>query len=103
MLLTVKGDKYLILVIRAVDCGQSWFAPIKEKKTIDAGYPQFSTGEGEHVCAVVDKPHFVPNATQFVHLANHTLSPVQITQHSPFFRPAEKLGHLVVHLLTFRH
>jgi len=92
-----------MLVIRAVDCGQRWFGPIKEKKRPDAGYPQFSTGEGEHVCVAGDKPHFVPNATQFVHLANHTLSPALITRHSSFFRPAEKLGDLVVDLFTFGH
>jgi len=92
-----------MLVIRAVDCGQSWFGPIKEKKRFDAGYPQFSTGEGEHVCAVGDKPHFVPNVTQFVHLASHTSSPALMTRHSSFFRPAEKLGDLVVHLFTFSH
>ena len=92
-----------MLVIRAVDCGQSWFGPIKEKKRSDAGYPQFSTGEGEHVCAVGDKPHFVPKATQFVHLANHMLSPMQMTRRSPFFRPAEQLGDLVVYLFALGH
>lgn len=55
------------------------------------------------MCSSVDKPHFVPKATQFVHPANHMLSPEQTTQHSSFFRPAEKLGHLVVHLFTLRH
>ena len=92
-----------MLVIRAVDCGQSRFGPIKEKKRSDAGYPQFSTGGGEHVCAAVDKPHFVPKATQFVHLAKHMLSPAQMTRHSSFFRPAEKLGDLVVNLFAFGH
>ncbi len=55
------------------------------------------------MCAAVDKPHFVPKATQFVHLANHMLSPVQMTRHSSFFRPAEKLGDLVVNLFAFGH
>jgi hypothetical protein len=92
-----------MLVIRAVDCGQSWFGPIKEKKRSGAGYPQFSTGEGERVCAAGDKPHFVPNTTQFVHAASHMLSPEQMTQHSPFFRPAEQLGDLVVYLFALGH
>ena len=55
------------------------------------------------MCAAVDKPHFVPKATQFVHLANPMLSPAQMTRHSSFFRPAEKLGDLVVNLFAFSH
>ena len=92
-----------MLVIRAVDGGYRSFAPVWEKKRTDAGYPQFSTGEGEHVCAAGDKPHFVPNTTQFVHAASHMLSPEQMTQHSPFFRPAEQLGDLVVYLFALGH